>query len=298
MEDTTLTRAVWQLYMGDVPSGAIESGDLLKLAVREAWVTALERRPHLTGYRTQFVEALSCVADSGPDAHAIIRKLRVEDLLLVRAALAGDRESQAEIGRLAETHVLPWLTTVLRDRERAAESVQRTVVDALYPSADKSPTLNSYRGYGRLTAWLQTSARHNAFGPGRVGDGSPYPELPGLDPEEERIRAEIKKPATDALTRTLEKLPEKERRVLTLYLVKGLSLDEIGRLFGVHRATAHRWIQNAQRNLRRTYIGECETFGITRDGVDCMFALFDCELSLSLNRLLSAGVDDEENGKS
>ena len=44
-------------------------------------------------------------------------------------------------------------------------------------------------------------------------------------------------------------LDQRQRNVLQMNLVQGLSIDEVGRVYAVHRATAARWVSAAREQL-------------------------------------------------
>src|SRR5436190_718530 len=46
-------------------------------------------------------------------------------------------------------------------------------------------------------------------------------------------------------------LSSRERSLLELTILKRVSIDKLGALYGVHRATAARWVQSARENLTR-----------------------------------------------
>ena len=52
------------------------------------------------------------------------------------------------------------------------------------------------------------------------------------------------------MTDALKRLPERERVVLRLHLVNGVSLEKVGKMFGVSTATVSRWLAAAREALR------------------------------------------------
>jgi RNA polymerase sigma-70 factor (ECF subfamily) len=79
------------------------------------------------------------------------------------------------------------------------------------------------------------------------------------------------------------------RAVLRMSVVDGLSIDEIGAVYGVHRATAARWVQRACNTLygeTRTLM--TERLALTATELDRVTALIQSQLSLNLSQLLPA----------
>jgi RNA polymerase sigma-70 factor (ECF subfamily) len=71
----------------------------------------------------------------------------------------------------------------------------------------------------------------------------------GADLEVDYLKGHYRAVFEAALKETLTELPVQQRNVLRLSFVEGLSIDEIGALHGVHRATAARWIAAAREAI-------------------------------------------------
>ena len=70
-------------------------------------------------------------------------------------------------------------------------------------------------------------------------------------------------------------------------MLDGWSIDQIGSLYGVHRATAARWLTNAREELgARIRAGLAERLEIGESQVDSIVALVTSRIELSLERLL------------
>jgi RNA polymerase sigma-70 factor (ECF subfamily) len=76
-------------------------------------------------------------------------------------------------------------------------------------------------------------------------------ELPGddEDPEIRYVRERYAGELRAAVRAAIAALPAEERTLLRLYFVEGLSIDEIGRIHRVHRATAARRIARLREGL-------------------------------------------------
>jgi RNA polymerase sigma-70 factor (ECF subfamily) len=84
----------------------------------------------------------------------------------------------------------------------------------------------------RLRRWLSLSSEAAA-----AGMGAPRP-TPGEALEREREVAEV--------YRVLDRLPERQRRVLILFELEGLSTEEIGELIGARVGTVRVWLFRAR----------------------------------------------------
>lgn len=69
--------------------------------------------------------------------------------------------------------------------------------------------------------------------------------------------------------------------------MKGLGIDRIAAIYGVHRATAARWVTAARANLTQAIHKILATeLGVAQSGVDDLLPLVESQLELSLERLL------------
>jgi RNA polymerase sigma-70 factor (ECF subfamily) len=116
-------------------------------------------------------------------------------------------------------------------------------------------------------------------------------EVPALaapvDPELAFLRERYRDSYQTALRDALARLSVKERSVLRLSVVDGLSIDAIGRAYQVHRATAARWVVGAREQLlKETYALLGERLQLRESELRSLATALRSELHLSLGRLL------------
>jgi RNA polymerase sigma-70 factor (ECF subfamily) len=258
--DSVLTQSLWTLYADETQlTRDTHQTRTVKLALREAWLTAIQRWPNFAPYKEQFVARIAQSVENNAEESTAISLLRAEDLLLATAALAGCSEAQANLEGLIRETIRPALLKYLRSDEPLVEEVaQCTVVDVLYGrQAGRRAKLATYSGGGRLTGWLTTVAKHTANDHlkqrGRMPghelnelDAHAAPPLPDDDQDTAPYLRDYGKQLMSAIKRAIEDLPAKPRTLLKMSLVEGMSIDEIGRFYGVHRATAAKWIKEAK----------------------------------------------------
>ena len=140
------------------------------------------------------------------------------------------------------------------------DEVAQTVRERLFmPRAGAPPKILDYAGRGSLAGWLRAVIvrtgidlrRSRANDPGRPGDAEPLMELTATtdDPELETLRARYREPFREAFRDALRALPQDERNALRLNVAEGLNIEQIGALYGVHRATVARWIARAKEGI-------------------------------------------------
>ena len=113
---------------------------------------------------------------------------------------------------------------------------------------------------------------------------------PEDDPElvlwKRQCRAEFKQAFHEAVA----KLETRERNLLRMHLLDGLSIDRIGRFYRVHRATAFRWIGRARENVwRETRRLVSLRMQLTPSDCDRALQTVRSQLDLSIERALQPG---------
>jgi len=116
------------------------------------------------------------------------------------------------------------------------------------------------------------------------------PELAGAvtDPEMEFVKQTYRARFKEAFEAAVDALTPRDRNLLRCHLQQRLGIDEIGVLYGVHRATAARWLaaaraqvsEGTREHLRRTLQDDAE--------LDELMALARSKLDLSISRVLAS----------
>ncbi len=145
----------------------------------------------------------------------------------------------------------------------AIADVQQTMRTRLLVGDGDGPAVTRYEGRGTLKSWVLISAlreavrvRQHAARESAVDDDALIAladrskfELPDVDKERYREAFRV------AFRAALAQLTPRDRVLLRMHVIDGLTIDEIGVVQGVHRATAARWIERARetvsRNVRR-----------------------------------------------
>lgn len=186
------------------------------------------------------------------------------DLLWARALAAGD---VAALERY-ERELVPLIEAQLRRRGHAADAVadvQQVLRARLLVGDGAGPAVARYEGRGPLRGWVLVSALREAVrarrraerepalgddalaalsdrGAGVVGGAAGAGE-PGKERYREAFRA--------AFRAAIAQLSPRDRNLLRMHLIDGLTIDQVGAIQGVHRATAARWIERAREAVAR-----------------------------------------------
>lgn len=184
------------------------------------------------------------------------------------------------------------LSRLLRE-ESAVEEVLQDIRTRLFVGA--SPKIASYRGSGCLAGWLRSVAVHAARDHlrcsrarrGRLRRLSHAAVLGTLGPAaadalDERVSQWERQRCQQAWNAAIRSLGSEERQLLHHHFVHGLSIDALGALYGVHRATAARRIQRATASLRRRVRDELASHygGMSSHELDRLAQRTCCELDV------------------
>jgi RNA polymerase sigma-70 factor (ECF subfamily) len=214
------------------------------------------------------VAAIPGAEADAPDGWlATFRQLHHADLFLATACTTGDRIAW-------EYFADEYLPLIRQFAERAcgrggqAEDLAQELAATMMSSEAGRPSrLAGYGGRGSLAGWLRVTVAHSAvdrFRRGRreVSLDDPDPRAHVTEPEapqasiDDRLDARWGPVVSRLFEAELGALPARERLLLALYYVRRAGLKAIGAHFGVHEATASRWLEHTRRGIRKRIEGE------------------------------------------
>jgi RNA polymerase sigma-70 factor, ECF subfamily len=219
---------------------------------------------------------------------------RSEDLRLVSAALDGDTAALERVDALLRTEVDAAAKTVRAPAGLGDEVLQRLRENLLVGTAERGPALRDYAGHGELRGFLRVSAVRECLRllkKQRLEVGMEAEDLallvPAADPELDRLKQTYRNEFASCFAEALASLEARERTILRMNSIDRLSIDEIGSVYAVHRATAARWLERARVAVaERTEQLLAERLALTTGEVASVIRLVRSELDVSLERLL------------
>ncbi|HEY0249973.1 MAG TPA: hypothetical protein VGC41_00515 [Kofleriaceae bacterium] len=237
----------------------------------------------------EFVAARADAARAASDPDA-----RAADLVLAAACTAGDPSALALLEPRLPEIIRPALARVGVSRGDDSEILQRVRIALFAPRPDAEPGIAGYSGRGELRAYLRAVAVRIALKYKEREVGSPeddrelvfLPDLatsPAMRVIEQRGAGDLRA----AFATALAELDPKSRLLLRQHYVDGLTIDVLGRLYKVHRATCARWIEAARGDVLRGIRKHLKAvLGMTDADLDSLVDGVRSKLDLSLSRLL------------
>jgi RNA polymerase sigma-70 factor (ECF subfamily) len=215
-----------------------------------------------------------------------------EDLYLACACALGDPAAIAAFESGVLVHVGSFVGRIDASPQFVDEIRQTLRHRLLVARSDGPPRIADYAGRGPLGAWVRVAAVRAAIDLRREGQGvgqaSMAPAISReLSPEVQLLRARYQTHYEDALRAALATLDAKERNLLRMHVVDGLTVDRIGLVYQVHRATAARWVQSVRAKLLdHIYRSLGERLQLSKTELDSLTALVHSQLRVSLTGLL------------
>ena len=192
------------------------------------------------------------------------------DFALVKATLAGDKESFKQLVERYQQKVYVLLLRIIRDSEEATDLTQDVFVKAYLSLAD-------FKGDAAFYTWLYRVAHNLGLDyvrkrQRRATDhledcvGFEPVEAVGLSAKTSRPDEELeRKEQSKVLMKMFSELSEEHRIAMTLREVDGLSYEEIAEITGVSKGTVMSRLFYARKKLQ-VALGEFDPTGGKGDG--------------------------------
>jgi RNA polymerase sigma-70 factor (ECF subfamily) len=255
-----------------------DPGDDRLAAARAAW-------PGVEVDLARFAAHLDRLATSAPDA-----VLAVPELLLAFACADGDRAALAILERDYLTALRPALARLGLAPTAVDETLQVLRHDLLVARPAAPPRILDYGGRGALHGWLRavatrTGLRQQGAAPRHLElDESRHAAVAGDDLELAYMKKTYGDAFRDAFAAALAALPADQRLLLKQRFRHQLTVEDLGRLHGVHAGTISRWVAAAREHLvKETRAEMMRGLGVGRADVDSILRLIHSQLEVSLS---------------
>jgi len=212
---------------------------------------------------------------------ALTRQLHHEDLYLAIACARGDRIAWEYFADQYLPQLKRFAIHACRNLEASEDLAQEMIVALLgesSPAARVNLTpaqlesglegnkgkLQSYNGRGSLSGWLRAAVSHAAIDRFRrtrkqvsleeLSERGDLPQAQNPDPmnsSEEGLDSRWGAVLVQSVKQEIARLSARDRLLLSLYHLEGVSLKLLGLRYGVHEATVSRWLEHARQDVRK-----------------------------------------------
>ena len=162
--------------------------------------------------------------------------------------------------------------------------------------AGTPPKIADYAGRGGLKTWLRIVATRTALDLNAAKareipverDALEYVIGAGEDPELDYFKERYRKEFRAAFADAFAVLEPRDRSLLRYAFGRALSIDVIGTLYGVHRATAARWVVAAHDALKKSIRkAMMERLDVKPDEYASILRLIESRIEISFDRLMN-----------
>nr|WP_255216340.1 sigma-70 family RNA polymerase sigma factor [Pseudenhygromyxa sp. WMMC2535] len=171
---------------------------------------------------------------------------------------------------------------------------QRVRTKLLVAEGERPARIRSYAGRGPIDAWVRIVAIREATSEKRRSQpwsdsdsGSLDVEASLTSPELGLVKEQYRVEFEQAFSAAMAGLSPEQRNLLRHHYLHGLSFDQIGGIYSLHRSSVARRIDKARKTLlAETRRGLAARLATNRDEFDRLFALIASRIDLSIERHL------------
>jgi RNA polymerase sigma-70 factor, ECF subfamily len=233
--------------------------------VRETFERCLQRYPTVQLSFEDFrirIDAILSHEMSLPDEKSRMEafaRIHHEDLFL---AIACSRQDRIAWEYFADDYrsLLKQFSVQACGNSSDGEDLAQEIITKMLKEKNR---LAGYNGRGSLAGWLRAAVSHAAVDRFRrmrrqvsLDDPTNNASLedladPEIPDEEENLDARWGPIVSNIVNNKIAELSARDRLLLGLYYLRGISLKIIGKQFGIHEATASRWLDGLRRDIRK-----------------------------------------------
>ncbi len=238
--------------------------------------------------------------------YEVLEKLRVDDLYLACACAEGQSLALSVFDRRYGSD-LDLAAARGRRVTSGRDEFRQQVREKLFVSTAEHPArITAYNGRGALRSWVRVTSvrmvldlgrRREDPAEGNAEAAEVFDAMPvvAADPELDYIRRVHGAELPEAMKAAFESLTPRQRNLLRQRYLHGLSTDHLAKLYGVHRATAFRWVEAARRLLfERTRETMMVRLKLSDRELDSLMGALQSRLHVSVRRLFETKLEAEE----
>jgi RNA polymerase sigma-70 factor (ECF subfamily) len=290
----SLTQSFFDGLAPDARDPLAAAAEAVTTVLETHWRAACDAWPTVTVSPDRFARELARRLGPAASLDAVSR-MCATDVYLAIACADGDQVAikQFEDVVLREVDLTAKKLRATADQAAEVKAELRRVLFVDEPG--RPAATRDFAGRGSLRAYVRvmaTRALIRAINKGRreepIGDAEFLDRLaPHQDPELSLLRAQYRGVVDESMRAAIGGLDERSRALLRYQVVDEWTVDEVGRLYDVHRSTAARWIAAARETLGDRIRAELASrLSIGKDEVASIIRLVLSRVDVSLDRLL------------
>jgi RNA polymerase sigma-70 factor, ECF subfamily len=216
------------------------------------------------------------------------------DAAFAFGCMTGDKEALSRF----ESELIPLARGAIRRFERNEATVDELCQQLRVKLLTGTPMgLTAWRGKGPLANWIRVVAMRLTIDALRKRQpaehaGPFWEDQVATDATERSLIQQRYGEAFECAFRlALSSLNKKERAVLKLHALERQNIDSIATVYGVHRATAARWLEAIRRGLRdRTFTALRLSVSLNKAEVSTVVRALISQVDFSLSHFLASSV--------
>ena len=163
---------------------------------------------------------------------------------LIAQCKMGDQDAHYRLYKLYSKSMYNVAFRIVGNEDDATDVLQEAFISAFR-------NLDSYRADATFGAWIKRIVVNKSINALQRKKFEPIPEDDRWDVAEEETSVEYGGGLTvERVKRSIEKLPDGYRSVLSLYLLEGYDHQEIGEIMGISESTSKSQLNRAKSKLR------------------------------------------------
>lgn len=288
-----MPRPLCSAFREAAPAGTAADSAELELALRDAAERGGRAWPGVRVDELAFARFLGERVPGDVAPSVALGELRIEELYLCCACLAGSKAAVAELDRRFISDSARALGRFGQSPESRDEALQLAREKLL---SGAPPKLAQYSGKGALGGFIRVVVVRTALNTQRA-EKRHVPRDDDLlatriaedsaDPELHVMKAQYADTLAQAVAGAFRRLTSEQRNLLRLYVIDQLSLAELGKLHAVDASTISRWLTKIRARLLEEAQAELlERHALRPSECASVMRLVRSDLHLSIARLL------------
>jgi RNA polymerase sigma-70 factor (ECF subfamily) len=218
--------------------------------------------------------------------------VRAEDLYLACACAVGARGAATAFERKFGAVIRRAIARVLTRPDERQEAEQRAWHRIFVEDGRGPPRITQYLGQGPLENWLSVASMRIAVSFLRAESterrlrAKVIADTASADPERLSMKGQLRRPFEAAVSEALDRLKPRERMILKLHIVGGMTLEAISKSLGVTRqAVSKTFSRCRERILSEVEDALKERLRIPKDEFSSILRIVASQLDASISRV-------------